>query len=210
MSEAKSSPDILGQEIRTQSEKEADSILNQANAEAAQIIKRAQEQGDEIRHEILKKAQAQADQVKRKILSSVHLEVKRQKLNTREKILSQLFQLVESKLEAFSQDKVYASFLKKLVVEGILAIDSESVRLLPGQTEKVLLTKQMLGQIKKEVQSTTGWSPEIAIAERPLPDSGVVIVSSDERMLFDNRFKTRIQRNQNEMRLEAVKRIFNE
>lgn len=210
MSEVQSSPDVLGQEIRNQSENEVESILSQARAEAKQIVNKAQVEANGIRDDIVKKAETRADQVKRKILSGVHLEVKRQKLNTREKILDQIFKRVASQLEAFCQTDAYAPLLQKLVAEGILAINVESVRVLPGKIEKSLLTEKMLSQIKKDVQSSTGWSPEIVVAERPLPDTGVVIVSSDERMLFDNRFKTRIQRNQNEMRLEAVKRILND
>ena len=207
MEDQHASSGILQKEIRSQSEKEVSTILERAEKEAQKILDDARSDAESIRSDHLRKAEARAEGIRKRILSGVHLEVKRQTLRTREELLSKIFSGVEAKMNALRKTKAYGNIVKKWVIEGILALETEMVRVLPGDVEKEFLTKEVLTQAEKEIQERTGRKVTITVAERILPDAGVVVVSSDERMLFDNRFSTRIQRRKNEMRLEAVNRV---
>ena len=207
MAEKSSSSGILQKEIESQSTREAKEILEQAEREANRILDGARKEAEKIRAEILRKAEGQAEGIRRKILSSVHLEVKNQTLRTREDLLTKIFQEVMKKLDAFHRTKGYEKYLKKLVIEGVLALDTDKIRILSGDVEKKRLNDAMVAQIQKEVKKQTGRTMSISLADQVLPESGVVMVSADERMLFDNRFSTRIRRLQNELRLEAIKRV---
>lgn len=205
--EQHSSSDILRREIQDQSQKEAAEIVGQAEREAKGILDRARAEGEKVRAELLKKAETQADAVRKRILSGVHLDVKRQNLRTREELISRLFQAVEERLNRFRKTKAYIDSLKKLVIEGVLALDAGTIRILSGNVERKLLTKKLLSEVKKEVHQRTGREVKLMRSDQVLQEGGVVLVSSDDRMLFDNRFSARMQRMQHQMRLEVVKRV---
>jgi V/A-type H+-transporting ATPase subunit E len=207
MAEQRSSSGILQKEIESQSTREAEEILGQAEREAHRILENARREAEKIRAETLRKAEVQAEGIRRKILSSVHLEVKNQALRTREELLSKIFQDVVKKLDALRQKKGYDEYLKKFIIEGILALDTDKIRILSGDVEKKRLNDAMIAQIKKDVKKQTGRTVLFTVADQVLPESGVVIVSADERMLFDNRFSTRMRRLENTLRLEAIKRV---
>ena len=207
MDDYPSSGGVLQKEIQDQSEREAAAILEQVEKEAQQTLNGAQKQANTIRKELIKKAEAQAEKIRRKILSSVHLEVKKQTLKTRESLLAHVFQEVENKLDGFRRTPDYPAHLIKLIIEGILALGVDEIRILPGEIEKKQLSRDVLYKIADRIKKQTGREVVLTLADQVLPDAGVVLVSADERMLFDNRFKTRMQRMKNEMRLTAVKRI---
>jgi len=207
MAEQRSSSGILQKEIESQSTKEAEEILGQAEREARRILENARKEAEKIRAEILRKAEVQAEGIRRKILSSVHLEMKNQALRAQEELLSRIFRDVIKKLDAFRQTKGYGEYLKKFVIEGILALDTDKIRILSGDVEKKCLNNAMVTQIKKDVKKQTGRTVSLTVAEQVLPESGVVMVSADERILFDNRFSTRMRRLRNTLRLEAIKRV---
>lgn len=205
--EQNSSSDVLRREIQDQSKKEVAELVERAEREAKQILDRARAEAEKVRADILKKAETQADAVRKRILSGVHLDVKRQNLRTREELISRLFQAVEERLNRFRETKACVASLKKLAIEGVLALDAETIRILSGNVERELLTKKMLSEVEKEVHQQTGREVKLVRSDQVLPEGGVVLVSSDERMLFDNRFSARMKRIQHRMRLEIVKRV---
>lgn len=201
------SSEELRKEIQEQSQTEAEAILRQAEKEARKIMENAQAEAEKVRSNILKKAEMQAEAVRRRIFSSVHLEIKRKILEDREALLSRLFQKVEDKLNTFRTHRDYVAFLKKLLMEGVLALDAEALRILAGEIEKKLLTRKVLSEIEKELASKKGKTVTLSLSDETLTEGGVVLVSSDGRTKFDNRFSTRMERMKDEMRVFAMKRV---
>ncbi len=208
MEETSASSDVLRQEIREQSQLEADAILQQAEREAERILNAARAEAETIRRDMMRQADVKAESVRKRILSGVHLEVRRQRLDGREAVIRQVFDGVLGKLETLRQSKAYLPFLKRMVIEGVTALDADAVRILPGDVEKKSLTKKILSDIKADIQQQTGRTVSLSVADHALPNSGVVVVSADERMLFDNRFSVRIDRLRHAMRLYIVRNVF--
>jgi vacuolar-type H+-ATPase subunit E/Vma4 len=123
----------LKKEIRQQSESEAAVIIGQAEKEAEHILDQARSEAEKIQSEMLKKAEKQAEFIRKRVLSGVHLEIKKQNLQAREAMLSQLFQLVQEKLERFRKSSKYASVLENMIIEGALALGSEKLELMVGE-----------------------------------------------------------------------------
>ncbi len=205
--EQNSTSDVIREEIRNQSQNEAEAILAQGEKEALQILDSARAEAEKIHADRIQKAEIQAEGIRKKILSGVHLEVKRQTLRARESLLSTIFDKIKEKLFAFRQTEAYANYLKRLVAEGMTALDAEIIQVLGGDVERALLQRDFIKEIEKDVLTRTGREIKLKVSERILPEGGVVLVSSDEKMLFDNRLTTRMQRMRNQMRLKAVKRV---
>jgi len=201
------SSDILKKEIQVQSKAEAEGILKQAEKEGNQILDDARKEAEKIKNDLLQKAGVQADGIRQRILSGVHLEINKQALQDREELISKLFQAVEEKINQFRRSDSYLSFLKKLVLEGIVALGGGKLIILPGEVEKKLLTKKVLSQIEKEAHEKHGGKIVLSLSDQILTEGGVVLETSDGKTRFDNRFSARIKRIENDMRLVAVRRV---
>lgn len=207
MEDQHASSDILRQEILNQSEKEVQMILDRAEKESRALLDNAGIEEEKILAESLQKAKMQAEGIRRKILSGVHLEIKRQTLRAQEELIVNLFRSVEEKLNRFRSEKAYIPFLKQLILEGIRALDGHEFKILPGDKERKILTGAFLTQIEKTVEKKVQKKVKLSVMKQSLPEGGVVLVTGDEKMRFDNRFSTRIKRFQNTMRIEAVKHM---
>ncbi len=201
------SSEILRREILNQSEKEIRMILDEAEKEAQEILNNAQNEEEKVSADHLHKVKTQADGIRKKILSGVHLEIKRQALRSQEKWITNLFQSVEEKLNQLRSDKTYIPYLKHFIIEGILALDSNEISILSGEIEKKYLNEKLLTQVEKEIEENYNKKVKLAVLKQSLPEGGVVLITSDAKMQFDNRFSTRIKRYRNAMRLEAVKEM---
>jgi vacuolar-type H+-ATPase subunit E/Vma4 len=200
------SADALRKEILERSGADAKSVIEQAESDAARVKAEAKSEAEKFQAETLKKAAAQAEAVRKRILSGVHLEVKKRHLQVMEETLTGIFWLVKGRLEDFRKDKRYGAFLEKLAIEGIEALDSAEIQLLPGAAERPLLTRDRLAAIEKEAE-TRKRKVRLVLSDQTLTDGGVVMVSGDGRTRFDNTFSARIRRYQGELRLTAMKLI---
>ena len=192
--------DILIMEIREQSEKEAASLLELADNEKKRILDEAKEEADSIRMEILKKAEEKAETIKKKVLSGVHLELKNQDLCEREKMFSDIFLMVQKKLTDFRESNQYISVLKILIFEGMEALDVDDVIVKIGKVENKLLTHEIISGFQKEIEKQMNKKMHITISGQILEDGGAIIMSADERIMFDNSFSARFKRMQTDMR----------
>jgi V/A-type H+-transporting ATPase subunit E len=206
MKEESTPSKILQEEIREQSEAEASAILEQAEIEAKRIVGEAESEARKIQSDLIKKAEAQAEGIRKRILSSVHLEIKKQNLRAREEMLLKLFQIVQEKLEHFRKSQEYGSFLEAMIVEGVLALGVEDIHVIAGDSERKLLSKQFLSRIVQHFEKE-GKKINLVLSDEKIDQGGVIVTSADGRTRLDNRFSARIRRNQDAMRLLAIKKI---
>ncbi len=199
-----SSSEILLQEIQTQSQTEADAIIEQAQKEAEQVRKQSEKEAEQIRHDMLQKAETQAENIRRKILSGVHLEVKKQTLRLRETTISKIVDAIRQKAEALRQSPEYLSNLKDMVLEGVQALDSNAIEIIPGNIERKLLTDD---ELKKIVNESKKSDLKLALSKDTLEESGIIIESEDGRTRYDNRFEAKLKRNNDTIRLTILKEI---
>jgi len=202
-----SSSDILCQEISKESQTEAEEILEQARRDAAQREKEAQTEAGRIEAEIMSRASAQADALKRRILSSLHLEIKNQKIRAREAFLMKLFGLVRQRLEAFRSSEEYPDFIRESVQEGALALGMDSIEIVSGEKEKAIISPELLRKIEAEIKKVSDRAVSLSLSRETLNEGGVVLMSRDGRVRFDNSLSARMKRVQDPMRLLAVKTL---
>jgi vacuolar-type H+-ATPase subunit E/Vma4 len=196
--------DALCRDILERSAADAKAALDEAGREAARIVGAARAEAEKDGAETARKAAAQAEALKKRILSGVHLEVQKQRLQVTEETLMRILGQVRERLEAFRRDKAYAAFLDGMVLEGVGALEAGEIRVVPGDVERTLLTKERLAALEKEA-AKSGRVVRITLAPESLPEGGVVLLSSDGRTRFDNGFSARVRRYQNDMRMTAMK-----
>ncbi|MBN2104012.1 hypothetical protein JW835_08245 [bacterium] len=207
MENQNASSDILRQEILEQSKTEAEGILEQASKEQDRLVQKAQKEAEEILKKTLKNAEDQAGLIKRKILSSVHLEVKKQQLKTREAIIVQIMKVIQDMLNDFRQSPDYADFLRDSIIEAVTALKTEQIQLMAGPVEKKLLKKEFIKESEKIIQMKKKIKVTLTIMQDTLDDGGIVAVSKDGRMRYDNSFSAQIKRHEHDIRLMIVQDV---
>jgi vacuolar-type H+-ATPase subunit E/Vma4 len=206
MVQENASADALRHEILERSKSDAKAVIDEAEGDAVRVRAVAKDEAEKVQAEILKKAAVQAEAVRKRILSGVHLEVKKQHLQVMEETLSKIFQAVKDRLEAFRKDKAYWAFLEMLTLEGVEALDSAEIRVIPGESERTLLGGDKLAGIEKEAEKRKR-KVRLSLSDQTLAEGGVVLVSADGRTRFDNSFSARIRRYQGDLRMTAMKQL---
>lgn len=202
------SSEVLCQEIEAQSEREAAEILEQAEKEGQTLLRQAEKEAEKIRSEVLARADQQAEQVRKRILSGVHLEIKKQQLRDRELLMDDVLVRVRKKLDAFRSEPAYKPVLTAWIHEGLEAMDSEDVILQCGSAEAGLLDKKTLDTILTRIKKETGRVLSVQVEKTGEPEGGVLILSADRRVRYDNRFSARIRRLEQQIRLDVMQRVF--
>ena len=100
MAEEKQSDDTLRQEIVEQSKREADSIVRMAEKDAQLILEKARKEADKILKEAEHKADAWKEQIRRRTFSSVKLEIQKQSLRQREKLIVGFLDRAKKRLQS--------------------------------------------------------------------------------------------------------------
>jgi len=203
MEQAGQSSEVLRREIEEQSQSEAAGILEQADKDIQALIGQAQAEADRIRKDILDKAEKQAEQIRKRILSGVHLEIKKQHLRNREILLDEIVQDVRKELNAFRSKPDYEDVLIQFVLEGVRAIEGDEMILICGSEES-----KHLKSIQQVIHRTTGRSIQMRIEKHDSEDGGVLLLSADRRIRYDNRFSARMKRMEQTIRLDVMKTIF--
>lgn len=198
------SSEILLKEIQAQSQTEADAIIEQARKEARQVQSQSEKDTERLRRDIIQKAEVQAEKIRRKILSGVHLEVKKQTLKLRETTILKVIDAIREKAESLRQSAEYLPILKDMVLEGVQALDVNIVQIVPGDVERKLLTETVLEEI---VKLSGNSDLNLSLSKETLDESGVIIESQDGRTRYDNRFKAKLKRKNDTIRLTILKEI---
>ncbi|MDD5766066.1 MAG: V-type ATP synthase subunit E family protein [Candidatus Marinimicrobia bacterium] len=205
MTDHKSSLEMMIRDIRQESQEEVDAVLSQSAKEVEDVRNKAKTEAEKIRSEIVRKAEKQAESDSRRILSGVHLEVKRLMLKDQNTILTEILRQATIRLEEFRHGSAYVTFLKELVLEGIAGLGNDVVHILTGDLEKRLLTDEFLESITDESEKTNGKKVRLIVSPETLADSGVILISDNGRVRFDNRLSIRLQRVFDELQWAIMK-----
>jgi len=206
MTDYASSSDILRREIEAQSEEEAAGILDQARQDAERILKQAAGDAASDREKVLAGARMQADTERKRVLSGVQLEIKKQRLRSREEMIERIFAEVRNKLQEFRTRPGYADFLHTCILEGGMAVDQDDLKLICGTMERKILKPAFLRTVR-DALAKLGRSCRLELDDATEEEGGVLVVSADGRMRFDNRFSARIRRKEQALRLAIIKAL---
>ncbi len=196
----------IRREIIETAQAEIQQILQSAEQEAKRILEEAKAEAEKIQAEAQKKSMAQAETLRKRILSGLHLEVQRIHLQMIEETVSKIFEKILERLEAFRKTPAYEAFLDRMILEGVMALDASEIHLIPGKIEKTLLTSDRLRILEKKAESL-GKKVRLQLLPDTLSEGGIILRSSDERQLFDNRFTSRMRRFRDRLYQEIMKKL---
>ncbi len=187
--------------IETDAQAEVEKIVQEARDRAAEKKTYTQKKVESILQEARDKATVQADAIKRKITSSVDLEIKRRSLQVQNVIVQDIQDRVIEAMAAKAKTAKYAKTLESWIVEAAAGLGATSALVNASARERKLLTKAVLSRAMAQVKTQTGDAVTLSLSEaEPLALQGVVLTSEDGRTAFNNQVKTRLSRNQRQIK----------
>ncbi len=199
------------EQIRQDAKKEIDKIISRATRTAKEKLDVAQKEVERIRENILKQTEEEAENIKRRVMADVNLEIKKVRLKSREEIIDEVLARVKEKLQALRTTDAYRDVLKKLIVQGILALDENEVAVKIASEDVKLASGSLLSEVKNYLQDKYKRSVTIEFSQAPLQEGiGVCVYSKKGNIFFDNTFNARMKRMDDELRLAISREIFSE
>ena len=195
-----------------QEDKLKQELLADANAQAAEIMARAQEEADrmieqarrhaaERREARLAAAMEEAEKRCRSIFADVELETSRRWLRKQEACIDELLQTAlakADKAEGFDR----ASSLASLAKEALAAIGDRDCSVFFNPADEVVVTRDWLQKLSREVYP--GSTSVYVLKADPSIDGGIVLETKDGVRQVDNSYRTRLLRMKDGLRLVAI------
>ena len=91
-------------------------------------------------------------------------------------------------------------------MEGIQALEGETIRIQSSDIEKKVLNRETLTKIEDRAKSS-GRSVKLIMDSGTLAEGGLVFLAENGRTRFDNRFRARMERLQHRIRLTVFKTL---
>ena len=190
-------------------------ILNEAKAEAEQIMADAMAKTDAIRQrardraaversEILDRARQEAERLRSQVIATTQMKARTDELAHREKLLEKVFTAALQELPSVEQWSDYDDIALGLVREAIAHLKSKNIKIRADEHTQALLTDLVVEELSKELKVDLVIGPPL---ER---GTGVIIETVDGHLQYDNTLETRLNRLQNSLRSPVYRILIGE
>ncbi len=183
----------LHNRILSDAKLKASEIISEAEAKAKQITDEEQARFQKEVDEILSKATLESESVKRSILSSRIRANRLRVLEEKNNIVQDVIRSVEQTLSEIAGTEQFQPALKRFVAEAVEAVG----------TDESIVSVGFDNAEKKNLDSIGKGLPKgskLVVESRPIDGLGGVVASdSDEKMVFNNSFKARLERLDNQL-----------
>jgi vacuolar-type H+-ATPase subunit E/Vma4 len=196
--------DKLHNRILSDARLKAAGIVEQAEEKSKQLLEESQTQAQRDANDILSRASLEAESVRRSILSSRIRANRLRILDEKNKIVQSVLKSVEQRLSDVSKSDEFESMLKRLVSEAVEAVGADNAVVKVGFRNADKKSLESLGQ-------TLSKGTRFLTDENVIDDLGGVIATDAEgKMVFNNSFKARIERMDNQLLTAISSTIFGE
>jgi len=203
------SAEFICQRIKDDANKQVDLILQKAKQNAGLRIKLARGEANKYLEQKKEEAKGKIADIRKRSLSTVTLETRRIIIKAREEVIAGVLEEVRIKGKNFRLQKEYSQWLKSIIIEGILNIAQTQIKLVASGLDSKLIKENFISEIKNEVKRTYNLDVDIETTfDKNIQDTGVYIKSRDERIIFQNTFLARMDRQMDQLRLLIFKEIF--
>lgn len=194
-------------EIRKQTEIKEQEIIQKAKEEAESIIRQAKDQTKTFEEEENKKYQDDIKRLQERISSTEIMESKKAVLIQQGIFMQKVFDKIKENASSFHNSAEYKDFLKKSIKEGIDVIDTEKIEVSYSQTDEKIFMPAFIHEIEEFCNKGKEKQTIISFKKENFSDAGVVIMSSDKKIIYDNRFSTRLNRMKESLQKEILKEV---
>lgn len=177
-------------------------LQRQSKEEIDKELEQGYDQIQQIQNKILDEMKIKAEQAIIEARAEFKRKQKIEWLNKREELLDQVFKQVEQGFQNFIFTDEYSGGLLKLITEAIEKIQSDQIVLSFDKDSDRLINDLQLDEIAKQTRR------DLRRGEILANNHGVIAVSIDGRLSFDNTLEARLERKKPELRVIASQSLF--
>jgi vacuolar-type H+-ATPase subunit E/Vma4 len=191
--------------IRQEAEAEIASVRSRGQAEADKLLAQARAQAESKKAELVSGLSRDIQKIKEKVLSSLALEKKRLVLGEKDRFVQAVFEAVRRQAEGFRNNDGYARFLEKAIIEGLNVIEETHIEVYYSSQDEPVFTEAFIKQVEAACSQAAKRQVSLKLHRSDFTDIGVIVYSADGRMMYDNRFLTRLERARADIERELLK-----
>jgi V/A-type H+/Na+-transporting ATPase subunit E len=178
----------LQNRILSDARQKADETIKEAEAKAEQILEEAKARAKREADEIIAKANVDSESIRRSILSSKVRANRLRILDEKNRIVQYVLSSVEERLSGIAKSPEFEKTAKHFISEAVNAVDSEQPIISLGFKEA---SKKSLDTITNSFSKNS----KVIFEDQPIQGLGGVVASDSEgRVIFNNSFKSRLER----------------
>jgi len=195
---------LLSRAVLNDAHAEAEQVLEAAQARADAIRERAQEQAQAEREEILERAKREAERVRSGCVASAQLDARKLGLERREKLLDQVFDAVRQRLPTIQQWTDYDQIVRELTREAVGRLGSDAVRIRADERALRALADGTLVELSEEL------GVQLRLEKLSDGRTGIVAETIDGHRRYDNTLQARLDRWQDALRAPVYRLLMGE
>lgn len=204
MSTMSESLEKLQNRILSDAKLQAEATIKEAQAKAQQILEEAKQRSQKESDDIIAKAKVEAESVRRSILSSKVRVNRLRILDEKNRIVQDIIHSVEDHLSSIVKSEQFEDTAQRFVTEAVKAVDSDQPIVRVGFKDA---TKKSLDGISRVLPK----GGKLVIDEKPIDDLGGVVATDPEgKVIFNNTFKSRLERLDNQLLTLISSTVFGE
>ena len=194
----------LQNRILSDAKHKADETIRESQAKSQQILEEARQRAQREFEEIIAEANVEAESIRRSILSSKVRVNRLRILEEKNRIVQDIIHSVEDQLSSISKSEQFEETAQRFVTEAVKAVDTDQPVVRIGFRD---MSKRNLDGVSKVLPK----GGKLVIDEKPIDDLGGVVATDPEgKVVFNNTFKSRLERLDNQLLTLISSTVFGE
>lgn len=194
----------LQNRILSDAKQKADEIVREGQSKSDKILEEARARAKRESDEVIAKANLEAEAIRRSILSSKVRANRLKILDEKNRIVQKVLAEVEDRLADIAESPEFTKIAQRFVSEAVKAVDSD----------QPIVTLGFKGASKKNLDTISNAYPKnskIVFEDKPIEElGGVIATDSEGHVVFNNSFKSRLERLDNQLLTLISSTIFGE
>lgn len=183
----------LQNRILSDARAKAEETIKEAQANAQRNLEEARQRAQKESEEIISRATVEAESIRRGILSSKVRVNRLRILDEKNRIVQDIIHQVEDQLSSIAGSNQFEETAQRFVTEAVKAVDSDQPIVRVGFKDA---TKKDLDGISRVLPK----GGKLVVDDKPIDDlGGVVATDPGGRVIFNNTFKSRLERLDNQL-----------
>lgn len=192
----------IKERILEEARQQARKNVEQAEREAADMIKDAQKEAEQKKSAILEKARLEAEDRKKRLIAVAELEARKQKLQAKQDVVEEAFAKTLEKLNNLPAAQ-YQNILIDLIVSSVRTGNEQ---IIVSEKDRRRLTSDFIKSINTQLLNK-GINADVKLSEETRPIQGGFILKQGD-VEINNSFETIIRMQRDQLEAEVVRVLF--
>jgi V/A-type H+-transporting ATPase subunit E len=188
--------------IADDAQKEAGRIIERANFNAQEIIKKAEEEAEILKAESFQRTEEEATRRKERMVAMSRLDFRKRILDEKQRAIDTVFQGAIETLCKLEDDE-YRVLMKRMLLSGVQTGEEEIIL---SQRDKARLTQSFLGELNEELRNN-GKKSNLTISQETRQMSGGFVLRRGNIEL-NSAFESLFESSREELESEVGRLLF--